>query len=167
MLVLGKVGWGRKMHWTQLTPWEQYTHITLWSILASPMLLGCDMAMLDPFTLSLLCNSEVLDVNQDPLGLQGVRFASGEGHLTYVKPLEDGTIAVALFNLSEEEQVLGFAPKKLGVFGDQTVRDLWRQKDVGTVAYKDRWEVAVPPHGCAFYRISPGHTSDKLVGFYR
>ena len=167
MLVLGKVGWGRKMHWTQLTPWEQYTHITLWSILASPMLLGCDMAMLDPFTLSLLCNSEVLDVNQDPLGLQGVRFASGEGHLTYVKPLEDGTIAVALFNLSEEEQVLGFAPKKLGVFGDQTVRDLWRQKDVGTVAYKDRWEVAVPPHGCAFYRINPGHTSDKLVGFYR
>ena len=73
MLVLGKVGWGRKMRWTQLTPDEQYTHISLWAILASPMLLGCDMALLDEFTLSLLCNHEVLDINQDPLGIQGVK----------------------------------------------------------------------------------------------
>lgn len=155
------------MRWTELTPWEQYTHITLWSILASPMLLGCDMASLDPFTLSLLCNNEVLDVSQDPLGIQGVRFASGEGHATYVKPLEDGTIAVALFNLSDEERTLGFTAKKLGLYGEQTVRDLWRQQDVGKVSKKERWEVAVPPHGCAFYRLSPGITDEKLEGLYR
>ena len=168
MLVLGKVGWGRKMRWTELTPWEQYTHITLWSILASPMLLGCDMSALDPFTLSLLCNSEVLDVNQDPLGLQGVRFTSDkEDHVTYVKPLEDGSIAVALFNLSDTEKKLGFSPKKLGLYPDQTVRDLWRQQDVGVVGFKDRWEVTVPAHGCAFYRLSPGNTGEKLEGLYR
>lgn len=167
MLVLGKVGWGRKMRWTELNPWEQYTHITLWSILSSPMLLGCDMAALDPFTLSLLCNNEVLDVNQDPLGAQGVRFNSGEGHVTYIKPLEDGTVAVALFNLSEEERTMGFNPFKLGLYGEQTVRDLWRQKDMGTVTGKDRWEVSVPPHGCALYRLSPGVTDEKLEGFYR
>ena len=167
MLVLGKVGWGRKMRWTELTPWEQYTHITLWSILASPMLLGCDMASLDPFTLSLLCNNEVLDVNQDPLGIQGVRFASGEGHATYVKPLEDGTIAVALFNLSEEERTLGFTAKKLGLYGEQTVRDLWRQKDMGKTIDKERWEVSVPAHGCVLYRLSPGITGEKLEGLYR
>ena len=167
MLVLGKVGWGRKMHWTELTPWEQYTHITLWSILASPMLLGCDMAMLDPFTLSLLCNSEVLDVNQDPLGIKGTVFAKGEGHVTYVKPLEDGSIAVALFNLGGEERTMGFTPFKLGLYGEQTVRDLWRQQDVGKVSKKERWEVAVPPHGCAFYRLSPGITDEKLEGLYR
>jgi alpha-galactosidase len=131
------------------------------------MLLGCDMASLDPFTLSLLCNNEVLDVNQDPLGLQGVRFASGEGHVTYVKLLEDGSIAVALFNLSEEERTLGFSTKKLGIYGDQTVRDLWRQKDVGKVGFKDKWEVSVPAHGCAFYRLSPGNTGEKLEGLYR
>ena len=167
MLVLGKVGWGRKMRWTELNPWEQYTHITLWSILSSPMLLGCDMAALDPFTLSLLCNNEVLDINQDPLGAQGVRFNSGEGHVTYIKPLEDGTVAVALFNLSEEERTMGFAPFKLGLYGEQTVRDLWRQQDVGKVTWKERWEVSVPAHGCAFYRLSPGVTTDKLEGFYR
>ena len=167
MLVLGKVGWGRKMRWTELNPWEQYTHITLWTILSSPMLLGCDMAALDPFTLSLLCNNEVLDVHQDPLGVQGVRFASGEGHVTYVKPLEDGSVAVALFNLSEEERTLGFTPFKLGLYGEQTVRDLWRQQDVGKVTGKDRWEVSVAPHGAALFRLSPGVTEDKLEGFFR
>ena len=167
MLVLGKVGWGRKMHWTQLNPWEQYTHITLWSILASPMLLGCDTALLDPFTLSLLTNNEVLDVNQDPLGVQGVRFGSSEGHCTYIKPLEDGSLAVALFNLSEEERTLGFIPHKLGLLGDQTVRDLWRQKDVAKIAQKERFETQVPAHGCAFFRLSPGNTGEKLEGDYR
>lgn len=167
MLVLGKVGWGRKMHWTQLTPWEQYTHITLWSILASPMLLGCDMEMLDPFTLSLLCNSEVLDVNQDPLGVKGVVFTKGEDHVIYIKPLEDGSLAVAMFNLGDAEMVIGFTPHKLGLYGEQTVRDLWRQKDVGKVSHKDRWEAAVPPHGCTFYRLSPGVTGEKLEGLYR
>jgi len=167
MLVLGKVGWGRKMHWTELTPWEQYTHITLWSILASPMLLGCDMAMLDPFTLNLLCNSEVLDVNQDPLGIKGTVFAKGEGHVTYVKPLEDGSVAVALFNLGDQERTMGFTPHKIGLYGEQTVRDLWRQQDVGKVTAKQRWETTVKPHGCAFYRLSPGITSEKLVGLFR
>ena len=167
MLVLGKVGWGRKMHWTELTPWEQYTHITLWSILASPMLLGCDMAMLDPFTLSLLCNNEVLDVNQDPLGIKGTVFAKGEGHVVYVKPLEDGSVAVALFNLGDQERTMGFTPHKIGLYGEQTVRDLWRQQDVGKVTAKERWETTVQPHGCAFYRLSPGITSEKLVGLYR
>ena len=167
MLVLGKVGWGRKMRWTELTPWEQYTHITLWSILASPMLLGCDMSALDPFTISLLCNNEVLDVHQDALGIQGVRIASGEGHVTYVKPLEDGSVAVALFNLSEEERTLGFTPFKLGLYGEQTVRDLWRQQDVGKVCQKERWEVSVPPHGAVLYRLSPGVTAEKLEGLYR
>ncbi|MCR5325370.1 MAG: putative Ig domain-containing protein [Bacteroidales bacterium] len=167
MLVLGKVGWGRKMHWTELTPWEQYTHITLWSILASPMLLGCDMAMLDPFTLSLLCNNEVLDVNQDPLGIKGTVFAKGEGHVVYVKPLEDGSVAVALFNLGDQERTMGFTPHKIGLYGEQTVRDLWRQQDVGKVTAKQRWETTVQPHGCAFYRLSPGITSEKLVGLYR
>jgi alpha-galactosidase len=167
MLVLGKVGWGRKMHWTQLTPWEQYTHITLWAILASPMLLGCDMALLDDFTLSLLTNNEVLDVNQDPLGIQGVRFGSGDGHVTYIKPLEDGTLAVALFNLGDTERVLGFVPHKLGLLGDQTVRDLWRQKDVAKIAQKERFETKVPAHGCAFFRLSPGLTGEKLEGYYR
>lgn len=72
MLVIGMVGWGPKLHYTQLTADEQYTHISLWSLLAAPLLIGCDMAQMDDFTRSLLTNDEVIDVNQDPLGLQAV-----------------------------------------------------------------------------------------------
>ncbi len=67
MLVVGMVGWGN-LHPTGLTPNEQYTHISLWCLLCSPLLIGCDMTQLDDFTLNLLTNDEVLEVNQDPLG---------------------------------------------------------------------------------------------------
>ena len=87
--------------------------------------------------------------------------------MTYIKPLEDGSIAVALFNLGTEERKMGFTPHKLGLYGEQTVRDLWRQQDVGKVTGKERWEITVAPHGCAFYRLSPGVTSDKLEGLFR
>lgn len=167
MLVVGKVGWGPKTHWTGLTPDEQYTHITLWSILASPLLIGCDMAELDDFTLSLLCNSEVIDVNQDPLGAQGVRQYGDETYATYVKPLEDGSLAVAMFNLSDTPKKIGFVPHALGLIADQKIHDIWRQQDIGSVARKERWETEVAPHGVVFVRLSPGLTETKLRGFWR
>ena len=71
MLVVGWVGWGPALHPTHLTPNEQYTHISLWSLLSSPLLIGCDLTRLDEFTLNLLTNDEVLEVNQDPLGHPG------------------------------------------------------------------------------------------------
>ncbi|MBR5703221.1 MAG: putative Ig domain-containing protein [Bacteroidales bacterium] len=167
MMVLGKVGgWDLNPHWTRLTPWEQYSHVTAWAILASPLLIGCDMAELDDFTLSLLCNREVIAINQDPLGAMGVKnaFGSDKNRLIYVKLLEDGTLAVALFNLKNEESKVSFCPRELGLYGVQKVRDLWRQQDVGEVHDKERWEVVVPAHGCALYRVSPGVTDRKLEG---
>lgn len=167
MMVLGRVGgWDGSPHWTALTPWEQYSHVTLWVILSSPLLLGCDLESIDDFTLSLLCNNEVLDVHQDPLGMMGVRnaFGSNSNQTIYVKLLEDGTLAVALFNLKAEERTLSFSPRELGLYGTQTIRDLWRQQDVGQARDKERWEVKVPAHGCAFYRLSPGLTDRKLEG---
>ncbi|MBN2685312.1 MAG: putative Ig domain-containing protein, partial [Pontiellaceae bacterium] len=65
MLVVGMVGWGPNLHPSNLTPDEQYTHISLWCMLSAPMLLGCDIAQMDDFTLSLLTNDEVLAINQD------------------------------------------------------------------------------------------------------
>jgi alpha-galactosidase len=100
MLIVGKVGWGPKLHPTGLTPDEQYTHITLWCLLASPMLIGCDMTQLDDFTLSLLSNDEVLAVDQDSLGKEATRVKEDTeaGIEIWARPLADGTIAVGLFN---------------------------------------------------------------------
>src|SRR5207247_9603340 len=75
MLVVGRLGWGPKLRTTRLTPNEQITHITMWSLLASPLLIGCDLTQLDAFTTALLTNPEVLEVSQDPLGRQARRIA--------------------------------------------------------------------------------------------
>jgi len=76
MLVVGMVGWGN-LHPSRLSPNEQYTHISLWSLLASPLLIGCDMTQMDDFTFNLLSNDEVIEINQDALGYSGEAGFSG------------------------------------------------------------------------------------------
>ena len=172
MLVVGKVGWGKEgkrdheLHWTKLTPDEQYTHITLWSILGSTMMIGCDMSELDDFTLSLLTNNEVIDVNQDPLGIQGIRYVGDNTYVTYIKPLEDGSLAVAMINLSDEPKKIGFRPHSLALIGRQTIRDLWRQQDIAEVGQTERWETEVAPHGTVFVKVTPEIKNERLTGKY-
>ena len=169
MLVIGNVGWGRKYHYTDLTPDEQYTHVTLWAMQASPLLIGCDMAVADDFTKSLLCNNEVIDVNQDPLGYAATKIYGDNSYATYFKPLEDGSIAVAMFNLSEKPKTIGFKPRALGVIGDKiTVRDLWRQKDISVMTNdKDRFDTEVAPHGVVLVKVFPGFSKERPVGSKR
>jgi hypothetical protein len=73
MLVVGEVGWGGGLHPSRLTPDEQYSHLSLWPLLAAPLLLGNDLARLDAFTRNLLVNDEVIAVDQDPLGRAAAR----------------------------------------------------------------------------------------------
>ncbi len=153
MLVVGQVGWG-KPHPTGLTPDEQYTHITLWCLLSAPLLLGCDLEKLDDFTLNLLQNDEVLAVNQDSLGRQAVSVAKTAATQVYAKKLADGSTAVGLFNISSNAPVAVTAEwSALKLTGRQTVRDLWRQKDLGQ--YEGRIEMTVAPHGAEMLRIHP------------
>ena len=154
MLVVGWVGWGPKLHQTKLTPDEQYTHISLWCLLSAPLLIGCDLEKLDAFTLSLLSNDEVLAVDQDALGKQAVRVA-GENDLdVFAKPLENGSLAVGLFNRSATNATVTANFSDLKISGKQTVRDLWRQKDIGV--FTDKFEVPVASHGVVLVRLIPG-----------
>ena len=170
MLVLGRVGWGHgglrehEHHWTHLTPDEQYTHFTLWALLSSPLLIGCDLDNPDPFTLSLFRNSEVIDVNQDPLAFQAMKSAGDENHAVYVKPLEEGGVAIGLFNFSDVPRKIGFRPHNLDLIGRQTIRDLWRQQDIGTVEQTVWWETEVAPHGVVLLKLTPGNPGHKLSG---
>ncbi len=153
MLIVGKVGWGPRLHPTRLTPNEQYTHISLWCLLCSPLLIGCDMTQMDDFTLNLLTNDEVLEVNQDPLGHQA-SCVGKEGPLeVWAKKMEDGSKAVGLFNRSEFEATVKATWQTLGLSGKQKVRDLWRQKDLGV--FSDQFEAKVPRHGVVLVRIAP------------
>ncbi len=98
MLVVGKVGWGPSLHPTHLKPNEQITHISLWCLLSSPLLIGCDMSSMDKFTVAVLTNDEVLAINQDPLGKPAGRILKNGQTEVWARPLFDGTTAVGLFN---------------------------------------------------------------------
>jgi alpha-galactosidase len=153
MLIVGHVGWGPNLHPTRLTADEQYTHISLWSLLSAPLLIGCDLTALDEFTLSLLSNDEVLDVNQDPLGDQAQQIVVGDEKQIWAKDMEDGSKAIGLFNLSAfDEQTVTIKWSDLGIKGKHTVRDLWRQKDM-TVS-NGSYTAKVPPHGVVLVKIT-------------
>ena len=153
MLVVGQVGWFGPLRPTKLTPDEQYTHISLWCLLSAPLLLGCDLEKLDDFTLNLLSNDEVLDVDQDTLCKQAVQVG-GEGDLKiYAKPMDDGSLAVGLFNTGASAATVTANWSDLKISGKQRVRDLWRQKDLGI--FSGKFETTVASHGVVLVRIFP------------
>ncbi len=97
-------------------------------------------------------NSEVIDVDQDALGWQGRVVRQSAGEFILEKPLEDGSVAVGLFNLSESPLKMSVNLTDLGLDGRWKVRDLWRQKEIGSVSGTLSSEVA--PHGVTFVRLS-------------
>ena len=152
-------GWrGKALTPTHLTPDEQYTHISLWCLWGSPMIIGTPIERLDPFTLSLLSNDEVLEINQDPLGIQGRRIKAGGGKAV-VKPLEDGSKAVGLLNPGGELARVSIDWSTLGLKGKRQVRDLWRQKDLGV--HSERFTAEVRPHGVVLVRLTPAAVPDQ------
>ncbi|MCX6902005.1 MAG: NPCBM/NEW2 domain-containing protein [Verrucomicrobia bacterium] len=155
MLVVGQVGWSANVRPSHLRPNEQYTHISLWCLLASPLLIGCDMTRLDEFTLNLLTNDEVLEVNQDPLGRQAARVTRNGQLEVWAKEMEDGSKVAGLFNRGETETMVTAQWSDLGLSGKQTVRDLWRQHNVGT--HEGQFQSSVPRHGVTLLRLTPAN----------
>ena len=151
MLVIGKVGWGPRLRDSRLTANEQYIHITLWTLLASPLLLGNDLTQMDAFELNLVTNDEVLAVHQDPLGKAADRVTRDGELEVWSRPLADGSLAVGLFNRDEMDMPVTVTWAQLGIAGKHTVRDLWRQKDVGS--FDGEFSRVVPRHGTLFVRV--------------
>lgn len=140
-----EVGNGRMSH-------DEYlTHMSLWCILAAPLLAGNDLSRMSPQTLDILTNKEVVAVDQDAKGVQGRRIAA-EGPLeVWSKPLADGGSAVGLFNRGESTNPITVRFSDLGIKGTATVRNLWTHKDLGT--FTDHFTADVPLHGVVMVRI--------------
>ena len=145
------VGWSANVRPTRLTPNEQYTHISLWCLLDSPLLIGCDMARLDAFTTGLLSNDEVIEVNQDPLGRQASRVAQVGTVEVWAKDMEDGSKVVGLFNRGSKEVKVTAKWSDLGLNGKKVVRDLWRQADLGK--FDNEFSAPVPRHGVVLVKV--------------
>ena len=152
MLVVGWVGWGPNLHPTRLTPDEQYTHISLWSLLSAPLLIGCDLTRLDEFTLNLLTNDEVIALDQDPLGKQATPKII-KGNIQYwIKELEDGQKAIGIFNLGSGTEKVELNFSEAGIDSKIKLRDLWRQKELGT--FSKKFETVVPSHGVVLIKTT-------------
>ena len=151
MLVVGWLGWGPSVRPTHLTPAEQVTHITLWSMLAAPLIIGCDLTKLDTFTMQVLCNHDVIEVDQDPLGNAASRVWK-EGNLeAWSRPLVDGGTAVAIFNRGRGSATFSGPVSAFRKGGRAKVRNLWLRKDLGI---KSQLEFAVPAHGAVLVKLS-------------
>ncbi len=155
-LQIGFVGSAKEMGEPKpcpLSPNEQYSYMSLWCLMAAPLVYSGDMTRLDEFTLNVLCNPEVIDVDQDPLGRQGGPVVIDGAREVWCKPMEDGSIAVGLFNRSEQKQVLSVAWQEIGLQGKFRVRDLWRQEELG--AFDNQFKAEVGRHGVMLVRIRP------------
>ncbi len=151
MLIVGQVGWGPNLHPTRLSVDEQYLHISLWCLLSAPLLIGCDISQMDDFTLGLLTNPEVIEVNQDPLGKQA-RVVKEIGDIDiWVKEMEDGSQTVGIINMGEQDQEITLFPEEIKTQKILRIRDLWRRTDVSFE--NKRLNVNIPSHGATLYRF--------------
>ncbi len=165
MMILGNVTTGSELHPTRLSPDEQYSHVSLFSLLSAPLLIGCPIEQLDAFTLNLLTNDEVIEIDQDPLGKPARLVAEENGVQIWAKPLEDGSIAVGLFNIAdfgktpesyfrwgdETAKSFTFDFDKIGLKGNYKLHDVWRQKELGT--FKDSFKTEIRHHGVLMLRM--------------
>jgi alpha-galactosidase len=147
--------WAGPGHWNDpdmlevgnggMTHTEYRTHMSLWSLLAAPLLAGNDLRDMSPETLEVLTNPEVIAINQDPLGRQARRVAQ-EGDLeVWAKPLEGGRMAAGLFNRGDSAASVTARWADLGLGAWAHVRDAWARKDLGSFA--DEFSAEVEPHG--------------------
>lgn len=137
---------------TPMAPWLQYSYMSLWSLMASPLFYGGDLSRLDDFTLGILCNPEVIEINQDPLGQCAKVIMHGDKQFIMVKDLYDGSKAVGLFNRETKPVEVHATWAEMGLQGKQKIRDAWRQRDLGV--FKEEFRSTVPPQGCIVVKIS-------------
>lgn len=136
-----------------MTTEEYRTHMSLWSMLAVPLIAGNDLRDMSDDTKSILMNAEVIAIDQDPAA-KPVQVLEQQGKIEVLwRPLADGSIAVGLFNRGEDAAQAGFAwsSLKLGEAQSLRVRDLWRHEPV-TVS-GERYAATIPAHGVILLRV--------------
>jgi alpha-galactosidase len=135
----------------KLTAEENRLHMSLWAMLAAPLLAGNDLAHMNPAVLSVLTNREVLAIDQDPLGVQGHRIWQDGPIDVWIKPLADGSRAVGIFNKGDPQDPVTVQFRSLGIGKFAQVRDLWAEKDLGR--FENSFTAAVPVHGVVLLRM--------------
>ena len=134
-----------------MTDDEYRTHMSLWALVASPLLAGNDIRSMTDVTKSILLNKEVIAIDQDPLGKQASPVKNGDLE-TWLKPLADGSVAVGVVNLGSSAANATIKPADLGFSKVKGARDLWAHADVSFQA--EGYSAMVPSHGVLLLRVT-------------
>ncbi|MEU6762292.1 NPCBM/NEW2 domain-containing protein [Streptomyces sp. NPDC046853] len=143
-----------------MTDTEYRTHFSMWSVMASPLLIGSDLRKATPETFEIIGNKEVIAVDQDPLGKQGKVLSSEGGRWVVAKEMRDGSRTVALFNETNTAQPIATTAGAVGLpdADGYALRDLWQHKSYNTVG---RIAATVPAHGTVLLRVAADGTWGK------
>jgi alpha-galactosidase len=120
---------------------EYLTHMSLWAILAAPLLAGNDLSQMSAETKSILMNKDVIAIDQDPLGKQGDRVSAEGPFEVWSKPLKDGSVAVGLFNRGHDAESMSLPLQKLGLSAGSKIHNVWNPTDSGHGPWM------IPEHG--------------------
>ncbi len=136
---------------TRFTKDEQFTHLTLWCIAKSPLMMGGDLTVADSFTVSLLSNEEVLAVNQNSINNRQVKKENGI--VIWMADIPNSNDKyVAFFNTSDHKAKFSIELKELGLKGKLEFRDLWEKKDLGK--FNRVFTTELNGHACSIYKIN-------------
>ena len=136
-----------------MTSDEYHTHMSLWSILAAPLIAGNDLRNMSSDTASILLNSDVIAVDQDARGVQGYPLSVSGNQQIWVKPLSGGSVALGLFNLGTTATSISVQLSNLGLSNSVSARDLWTHQAV--TFQNGGYQATVAPHGVVMLRIDP------------
>ena len=123
---------------------EYQTQMSMWCMMSSVLALSNDLRHLTPEDKRILLNKEIIAIDQDPLGKAAERVVNEAGHQVFVRPLANGSHAVAILNSGDKAQRLSVSFKQLGLTGKYTVRDVWQHRDIARGATK--WGGKVQAH---------------------
>ena len=115
----------------KMTEDEYKTHMSLWVLLAAPLLAGNDLTKMSPADKSILMNKEAIAIDQDSLGRQGDRLHESGDLDVWTKPLSGGRVAIGLFNRSWSVRDVSVDLGEIGFKAGVDVRDVWNAKDLG------------------------------------
>ena len=143
---------------------EYVSHFSLWCLVKSPLLIGCDVTNITKETLGILTNAEVIALNQDALGVQGHKvWNNSAGHDVWAGPLANGDVAVVLLNRANTTANITARWTDIGIKAgsNATVRDLWMKQDLGT--FTDSITLSMAGHASRTLRLSTGTASGAAV----
>lgn len=127
---------------------EQKTMMTLWAVFRSPLFFGGELRLTDDYTLSLVTNPEVINVNQNS---EKPLLVYNKGGIAVWQTKIENCTAVAVFNLSDEEKHYKLSFSDLGIENVRAVRDLWARKDISKC--ENDVAFSLKPHSSEFFEI--------------